>query len=115
MNGTEPKTKLTGGSETGWGNCPKCDFNLDGGDIFEHFKEMRANGDSYYKDKTDDEIRETAAMYGWSEETPKRFENIIGIEIRGKYDGVSYWKCPKCTTTWNRWTREEEEITNDEE
>lgn len=92
------------------GNCPKCGFLLDGGDIVEKFKEMRANGDSFYKNKTDKEIEKSAAMYGWSKENPKRFSNIIGIDIRGKYDGVSYWKCPGCNTTWNRWTGEEEEI-----
>lgn len=90
-------------------NCPKCGFLLDGGDIVETFKEMRANGDPYYKDKTDEDIKKSAALYGWTKEDPKRFSNIIGVETHD-YDGVSYWKCPSCKTTWNRWTGEEEEI-----
>jgi len=31
----------------------------------------------------------------------------IGIEIRGKYDGISEWRCPDCGYTWDRWTGEE--------
>jgi len=39
--------------------------------------------------------------------------NIMGIEIRGKYDGVSYWKCTSCNTYWDRFTErvvEEKEV-----
>jgi len=36
--------------------------------------------------------------------------NIFGLEIPGKYDGVSYWCCKSCKTSWNRWTEEEEEV-----
>jgi len=87
------------------GNCPKCGFLLDGGDIFEELKKQ-----PHYTGRSDESIKASAAMYGWSEEDPKRFSNIIGVETRDKYDGVSYWKCPSCKTTWNRWTGEEEEI-----
>ena len=93
------------------GNCPKCGFLLDGGDIFETFKKMKTDGDPHYKDKTDKEIKEVAAMYGWSKENPKRFSKIIGIEIG--HDEISYWKCPSCKTTWNRWTGEEEKVKDD--
>jgi hypothetical protein len=34
------------------------------------------------------------------------FSRLIGIEIQGGYDGVSYWKCPDCGATWNRFTGE---------
>jgi len=30
------------------------------------------------------------------------FKLEIGIEIRGMYDGVLYYKCPKCEGTWGR-------------
>lgn len=30
------------------------------------------------------------------------FSRIIGIEITEQYDGVSQWKCPDCSYTWNR-------------
>ena len=48
----------------------------------------------------------------WNPDTPctcppRYYSNLIGIEIPGKYDGVSLWMCPSCGTRWNRWTREE--------
>ena len=36
---------------------------------------------------------------------PRFFSHLIGVEIRGKYDGVSEWMCPACSTRWDRWTR----------
>lgn len=32
------------------------------------------------------------------------FSRLIGIEILGGYDGVSYWRCPDCNAEWDRWT-----------
>ncbi len=32
------------------------------------------------------------------------FSRIIGIEIRGVYDGVAYWECPDCDVRWHRWS-----------
>jgi len=94
--------------------CPKCGFFWEGEDIYQHFLKMREEGHDYYKNKTDEEIRKTAGMYGWTEESPKCFSHIIGIELEYNhpqhYDGVSYWMCPKCETTWNRFTGKEEPI-----
>jgi uncharacterized C2H2 Zn-finger protein len=28
---------------------------------------------------------------------------VIGVEIRGLYDGVAYWECPDCRVVWHRW------------
>lgn len=48
---------------------------------------------------------ETAGHYGCTVETPKHFsKNVVGIEIQGMYDGISFWECQKCGTTFNRWT-----------
>lgn len=33
------------------------------------------------------------------------FRREIGVEIRGVYDGVLYWKCPDCGGAWNRWPK----------
>ena len=38
---------------------------------------------------------------------PRHFSHWLGIEIQGKYDGISYYNCTSCNTTWDRWTREE--------
>lgn len=29
---------------------------------------------------------------------------LIGVEVLGGYDGISYWRCPHCAAEWNRWT-----------
>ena len=34
----------------------------------------------------------------------KKYSKLIGVEIRGEYDGVSYWHCPVCTVYWSRFT-----------
>lgn len=34
------------------------------------------------------------------------YSRLTGIEIRGEYDGVLYWHCPKCNGRWNRFTGE---------
>lgn len=66
------------------GLCPICKKSWDAGDIP---KELR---------------KHYSAPYKWS--------HLIGIEIRGEYDGVCMWQCPFCKTKWNRWT---EEIVNE--
>lgn len=30
------------------------------------------------------------------------FRREIGVEIRGKYDGVDHWLCPDCQATFDR-------------
>lgn len=31
-------------------------------------------------------------------------EDKIGIEIRGVYDGILFWRCQHCRTDYHRWT-----------
>lgn len=31
------------------------------------------------------------------------FTHLIGVEIRGVYDGVLYWLCPFCDIAFHRW------------
>ena len=50
---------------------------------------------------TDEELMKEV-MSDYSE--PYRFSKLIGIEVSGKYDGVSYWKCPFCGNVWDRFT-----------
>jgi hypothetical protein len=51
-------------------------------------------------------------MFGWcpicSERwgTENGYSKLIGIEDRKLYDGISFWQCPFCKTTWDRWTGE---------
>lgn len=87
--------------------CPKCGANWDGGDIYEYFRKA-------HPEKTDAENKESAECYGWRENNKEHFSHLIGIELSMDnpkyYDGVSYWQCPECGTTWNRFTNKEEAI-----
>lgn len=80
-------------------NCPHCGTAWEEEEnIYEYF--LKKYGD---KEKAD----ESARMYGCTPETPKYFgKDIMGIET-SKYDGVSYWRCEKCKTHFDRWTMEE--------
>lgn len=42
--------------------------------------------------------------YGkWDGKEERFFSNCIGVEIRGVYDGVLFWRCPVCGVDWHRW------------
>ena len=84
------------------GLCPKCGADWDNGDIVAFFKNMRASGDRYWANKTDDEIVKVAGDYGWTPETPKHFSRLIGIEHRDRYDGVWEYACPDCNARFPR-------------
>lgn len=57
-----------------------------------------------------------SGCYGeWRLGDPYRyFGRLIGVELSHAhpqhYDGVSYWMCPDCRATWNRFTNERETI-----
>lgn len=97
--------------------CPECNANWDGGDIFEKFRSMRDDENhehhSYYKGQTDEDLIKSAGHYGWTKDNPRRFGEIIGMELSyddpEHYDGVSYWLCPGCNIAWNRWDGERTE------
>jgi hypothetical protein len=38
--------------------------------------------------------------------TPTHYSRIIGVEIRGVYDGTLFWACPDCFRTWSRWPKD---------
>ena len=78
--------------------CPACKADWDGGSILETFKKQRDEGTLK---GTDDEL-EARMLESYSE--PYRWSRKIGVEIQGKYDGVSYWKCPDCKVYFDRFT-----------
>lgn len=92
-------------------SCPKCKSSWDGGSILETFIQQRENGSEYWKGKTDEQIEERMKE---SYRPPYRWGREIGIELPydhpNRYDGVSYWQCPDCKTTFNRFTGYEEKI-----
>ena len=86
--------------------CPKCGADWRAGQIP---TESVAKG--YYGHEAPCE-KKNEWDDGWNPETPctcppRYFSHLIGIEIRGKYDGVSEWCCPACSTRWDRWTGRE--------
>ena len=83
-----------------YGLCPKCNQSWDSGRIWKVWRKSRRK---YYKDKTDKELQ---AMEKKSYSEPHHFSKLIGVEDPYKYDGISYWECPFCGATWDRWTGE---------
>jgi len=85
-------------------NCPKCKTAwLEDESIYDYFRKTG---------QTKEEATETAKSYGCTKENPKSFgKDVVGIEVRGKYDGVSYWECQKCKTVFDRFTMKETTIT----
>lgn len=83
--------------------CPTCGVAWQQAEnIYDFFKNERG----YSKEKA----AEAAEMYGCTKENPRHFGiNVVGIETE-KYDGVSYWKCDKCGTVFDRWTMKETTI-----
>ena len=78
-------------------HCPSCNIEWEEKQtITEHFV-----NEGYTLSKA----VQTGAMYGCTPNTPQHFGvNVVGIEIQGQYDGVSYWKCTSCGTVFDRWT-----------
>ena len=77
--------------------CPSCAVSWECEEtIYEHFLAIQGNDEV--------ESRRKAEMYGCTPDNPKHFGvNVVGIEVQGQYDGISYWKCLKCEATFNRW------------
>lgn len=76
------------------GRCPNCNTNWDGGAIFDSFRHQAA-----YRTLNDAELCELISeFYGNAAE---RWSRLVGIEIQGRYDGVSLWQCPDCQHTWD--------------
>jgi len=67
--------------EQEFGNCPKCGKSWDGGPIPEEYKEHHS--------------------------PPYRYSLLIGLEDPKIYDGVSWWRCPHCGETFDRFKKKE--------
>lgn len=56
--------------------CPHCGADLQGEPIPAEVRDCYGNATHYYR--------------------------TIGVEIRGVYDGVLFWRCPDCGAEWHR-------------
>ena len=57
--------------------CPNCEKSWRGSPIPKQHRHLYAPGSTHYS-------------------------NLIGVEISGYYDGIIYWKCPHCGSTFRR-------------
>jgi hypothetical protein len=88
------KTKLTSTNVETQRYCNICGADWNDGDIKETFVKQGYS---------EDEAIKIASDYGWTVEKPISFSRIIGIEDSRIYDGISYYQCPDCFATWDRW------------
>lgn len=78
-----------------FGSCPHCEIGWDGGDILQELKKM-----DVFKGKTDQEMMQMAAQYGYTESNRIHFSKLEGIELPAY--GRAFWRCPKCYHVWDR-------------
>lgn len=95
-----------------YGDCPECKKSWKGKSILDTFLLKKEEGEPFYTSKSDEEIEK---MVEESYSPPYHFSEVIGIELSWDhpkhYDGISYYKCPHCNSTFNRFTGEKEKIT----
>lgn len=81
-------------------NCPNCGIHWQS-DI--SMPDTLFNTGRYIS--TDVAAEVARDYYGWTEENDRRLSaNVVGIEDPILYDGVSFWQCTACNTTFDRWT-----------
>jgi hypothetical protein len=71
-------------------NCRYCNFDLDGGDIYEVLKVH-----PLYMDRLDREIRKIAENYGWTDENKLHFNKSIIIQFN-EHHKEQVEICPMC-------------------
>lgn len=83
-----------------FGLCPNCSTNWKGEDVLASISKLSCNSH-----KTEKELREMAANYGWTEDNKISFSNTISHEVNGR----TLLECPKstCGHIFNRYTGEE--------
>lgn len=57
--------------------CPKCHASWVGAEIQSQYRHFYGANTTHYS-------------------------RLIGVEISGYYDGIAYWRCPDCGTTFRR-------------
>lgn len=77
------------------GNCPACNASWDAGSAFDALRKQE-----WCQAMSDEELREYLQKHYGNENA--RFSRLIGIEVRGLYDGVCKWRCPDCNAEWER-------------
>jgi hypothetical protein len=80
-------------------NCPHCNANWDGGDIYETLLERSKDPDDLFFGDKPKKIERIAKNYGWTKENPTRFQRLITVYESACNMPVlvsSAWQCPDC-------------------
>ena len=90
--------------------CPHCNADLRGEPIPDKYLKHLYESDPDWDRGTNTSHEQQEKKYGEGRclclpygEGKTHFSRIIGVEIRGVYDGVLFWACPECGGTWHRW------------
>jgi hypothetical protein len=85
--------------ENASGCCPECNHSWDKGDVMEFLK------NSSPTISEDGLLKIAKRDYGWTPETPRRFNHLLFIEASDgdyNFDGESgYYQCPNCQIAWD--------------
>lgn len=82
------------------GQCPICEHNWDGGDIFEVLQSL----DVFKGKSLKDILKYAEEFYGYTEATKPRFTRLISIDFTGLHTGKGLWQCPACNNVWDKST-----------
>lgn len=88
------------------GECPNCEEDWDGGDMFEQLKRL----DIFVLDHK--EAEKAAMKYGWTPENAKRFSHVISLqfstnEVNNTSRVYDFIECPQCRHVFNIETGQE--------
>lgn len=82
--------------------CPECNVDLRGGPIDpKHF----IHSDTCDEQKKRYNGRCFCLPYGDKPEDQRFYSRVVGVEVRGTYDGTLFWQCPDCEHHWHRWPK----------
>jgi hypothetical protein len=84
--------------------CPHCQSHMRDKPILSH---KTPSGTIYPKEAVDaagDVITESG-VHVYRDGRALFGSRIIGVTIRGLYDGVLFWQCPDCEGRWHRWSK----------
>jgi hypothetical protein len=85
-----------------FGKCPECNADWCAGDIFDILR-----GQDWCKEKSDEELRDYIQK---AYAPPYKFSRLMGVQLPydhpDHYDGVSFWQCPACNHTWQRFKKD---------
>lgn len=100
------------------GTCPKCGLDFKGPDVREHLLGEIRNMERFAT-YDEEQLREIATViaadYGWTEQEPKHFSQIMGVALPGAEENIIMYQCPQCKTCWDKFTGKEGDYQEDQD